>query len=821
MSWLWKRRGTDGEAAAEPFVPEGRKDVLFVYDEPHAGSRYRSGHQAEQLRLVGGTSDAVRTNRIDLAAAFDHYDSFVLNRVSWSEAVETFLERVRSSGKRVTFDTDDLVFEPEVHRHLAFMETWPEESRQAEMGRMDSLRRTLEACGRATVSTQPLADAAARRVPDVEVVHNVVSDEMVTLADEALSSLSSRNDDVTVAYLSGTGTHNRDFLEAADAVLWALETYPQVRFLAVGKLQLDGRFDRFGSRVTRLPLQPWHSLPGVLAGVDVNLAPLEPNNPFTECKSCVKYLEASLLSVPTLASGRPDFLRVIDHDRNGLIAESAEDWREGLARLVESSALRYELGARARDDVLRNHTTRAGADRTRAANESASERLRRAEETIGELERDLTIWRARAELAETNAAQWEVTQRRSLWRVFMRLDQARSRLAPPGSLRDTSARGTARLGARALDAIGGRRTSQAARSSSSPKDVLLLYEHASASSRYRCDHYAEELASLGVSLDVASCHDFDLTSAVDSYGCFVLHRVRWGDEVASFIDRVHARGKTAIFDTDDLIFEPRLFHHFAALDAGTDDERSSWVKKLNRYRRLLQECDGAIVSTEALAVHARELNSRVEVVHNVVSDEMVRLADEALSSVSPRNGGVTVAYLSGTGTHNRDFLEAADAVLWALDTYPEVRFLAVGELQLDGRFDRFGSRVTRLPLQPWRSLPGVLTGVDVNLAPLEPNNPVTECKSCVKYLEAAVLRVPTIASPRPDFVRVVEPGVNGLLAETPDEWRDALERLIGDPGRRVEIGALASADVRRNHTTRSAVYPTRAQRLTEMYRRIG
>jgi glycosyltransferase involved in cell wall biosynthesis len=429
---------------------------------------------------------------------------------------------------------------------------------------------------------------------------------------------------------------------------------------------------------------------------------------------------------------------------------------------------------------------------------------------VAELEREVALWKLRAENAEDAIAVWRATQGRSLWRFLLAVDRLRTRVAPPRTRRDRVVRAAAYRLSNALLRLGRDVPQQVERiAPTGQKAVLFVFDELGGiCTRYRCDHQAEELRFLGVSHDIAHSVEIDLPAAVDRYECFLLSRVAWSDEVAEFLERARSRNKVVIFDTDDLVFEPELDRHFAFLDHASDDQRAAWIDKLGAYRKTLEASDGVVVTTEPLRQFALRRNDRVEVVFNAISEELLRLADDALGPDRRELGAyagrdVTIAYLSGTPTHNRDFREAADAVLWALETYANTRLLILGKLGLDPRFDRFASRVTRIRKQPWQAVPGILSYVDINLAPLERENPFTESKSCLKYLEAGLLGVPTIASRRADFARAIDHGRNGMLADNPHEWREALRLLIESKDLRRDIGSDAYEDVRLNQTTRA------------------
>jgi glycosyltransferase involved in cell wall biosynthesis/SAM-dependent methyltransferase len=487
------------------------------------------------------------------------------------------------------------------------------------------------------------------------------------------------------------------------------------------------------------------------------------------------------------------------------VAEANARAAEAETRAAEAETFAAEAETRTAEAETRTAEAETRVARGEARNAALLGELEQAEYDLERLRKDVSRLRGELELATGELAEWDAFQGRSGYRIFLGLASVRLRLAPGGTGRDRLVRRVLRTLAGGLTRGAGAVETLQTREGLAA--VLFVSACPGDAMRYRCDHQAEELALNGATVDVVEQSKVDLEEALDRYESFVFHRVPWSREVEEFLRQARLQGKPVLFDTDDLVFEPEAREHVAAILEMEEAERALYVHGLKRFQRTLRQCDGVIVSTEPLREAASRYHEHVELAFNVVSDEMTRGADAAVAGRRHREARasetVTIAYFSGTPTHNVDFAEAADAVLWALDTYPHVRFLAVGHLNLDARFDEYESRVQRLPLQPWRQLPELLSRTDINLAPLEPRNPFTDCKSCLKYIEAGLVGTATIASPRRDFVRAIEDGRNGLLADSPEEWRTAVQTLIESSELRRAIGQAAFDEVRANHTVRA------------------
>jgi len=98
-------------------------------------------------------------------------------------------------------------------------------------------------------------------------------------------------------------------------------------------------------------------------GFDIGLAPLC-DNIFNRCKSANRYLEYSMLKVPTIASDiGGQFSEIIKDGENGYLAKTESEWITKLSLLIESNILREQIGKNAFAFVNKKYRAEHGAKR--------------------------------------------------------------------------------------------------------------------------------------------------------------------------------------------------------------------------------------------------------------------------------------------------------------------------------------------------------------------------------------------------------------------------------------------------------------------------
>jgi glycosyltransferase involved in cell wall biosynthesis len=333
-----------------------------------------------------------------------------------------------------------------------------------------------------------------------------------------------------------------------------------------------------------------------------------------------------------------------------------------------------------------------------------------------------------------------------------------------------------------------------ARAAAAVRRVLFVCGIEGAPLRYRARLPAEALELLGVESEVRHYRDPALEQLVASADAVVMYRVPATVQVLALIDAARAEGTPVLFDVDDLIFDPSVGEAIPALKLLPPEDAELWMQGVHRYRTTMEACDMFVGSTRALVDHAARVTGMpAERYPNGVGIVMAQLSDAA--GRRPRAPGrPRIGYLSGTTTHDHDWLHIEPAVISVLRRRPDVELWLGGHVTPSPALRDHGDQVRRLPMLPWTELPDVLRDLDVNLAPLEPGSIFNEAKSAIKWLEAALTATPTIASPTEPFRDAITDGDNGILASTPDDWARAMEALLDDGDARARVGERARRD---------------------------
>lgn len=234
-----------------------------------------------------------------------------------------------------------------------------------------------------------------------------------------------------------------------------------------------------------------------------------------------------------------------------------------------------------------------------------------------------------------------------------------------------------------------------------------------------------------------------------------------------------------------LDYDDAVFHYY-------DEHRSAVVKQLlgNKHPALMRNAALVVAGNAYLASFARSAGApRVEVLPTAVDltrYDSIDVKVSATPQLPPCVGWIGQRITA-------DFLRPLAPLFERLTASGQGRFAAIG----------IDTQALGLPMTsiPWTESSEVtsIQSFDVGIMPLV-DGPFERGKCGYKLIQYMACGLPVVASPVGVNAQIVEHGVNGFLASTPQEWEDALTTLLNDSALRQRMGQAGRRKVEQHYS---------------------
>ena len=313
--------------------------------------------------------------------------------------------------------------------------------------------------------------------------------------------------------------------------------------------------------------------------------------------------------------------------------------------------------------------------------------------------------------------------------------------------------------------------------------------------RYRVLNKAEQLRKNGFAVKVVNASKFILSQA--QYAShIIIYRAPWSAQLQLLCDLAREEHKPVYFDIDDLVFDTLYTDQLSYTQGLSEKEKGNYDAGVKNYGKMLAACDGAITSTNQLKEELLKYKDSVLLNRNLASSELIAVSSQFLKEDFGVDDRIKIGYFSGSISHNENFELIKPAIKEVLDNYPYVELHIVGHLDIPQDMKQYSQRIVIHEYVDWKALPQLISQVDINLAPLV-DSVFNRAKSEIKWIEAALVKVPTIASHIGAFADMMIDGQTGLLAKD-SEWKEKLESLILSADLRRELAENAYTFVLEN-----------------------
>lgn len=252
---------------------------------------------------------------------------------------------------------------------------------------------------------------------------------------------------------------------------------------------------------------------------------------------------------------------------------------------------------------------------------------------------------------------------------------------------------------------------------------------------------------------------------------------------------------TTILDVDDLIFHEDFLKDFYFL-ADDENHLQEYKELLVKMQRTFEQVDYLLGSTPQIAALGEEHQKTSLYFRNLLLYNHLPLF-KTLYEERPRFKKKIIGYFSGSNTHDHDFASIVPVLEKVLAKDNEAELLVMGFIGHNDFMEKYKTRITIKSFSDYEDYLRTIQLCKVVVTPLARINMFSDSKSNIKFLEAAAVGTPVIATPIDEMNTYIEHGVTGWLADSDKEWEKALQSsLCEDYGE--YVGARACRFVMKN-----------------------
>jgi SAM-dependent methyltransferase len=264
----------------------------------------------------------------------------------------------------------------------------------------------------------------------------------------------------------------------------------------------------------------------------------------------------------------------------------------------------------------------------------------------------------------------------------------------------------------------------------------------------------------------------------------ILHQLPFSDVVQGIMNTFKNRHTPVVYDADTLSCDPIALQHDNSLSLQPLLERELRQNLAERLRLTRDYADYAIAANQPLALALKTEDSPAYVVPSPlgyaqrVLTDVFKNPERYWESTAKRLWMQLPDAFTG-----RDTQSITAIMVKLLLRYPGLS-VSVSHHQwaMPTEWFPFKDRIKAMPVLTVLEHQRQLALHDIQLLPVNTDNPVKQLAPLGYWVQLAALSgVPTVASPTASLMTVIQDGVTGYMASTPEEWLTHLTHLIEQP----------------------------------------